>query len=42
MDLHKYKIYVKLDLVFIIVGPFVQIININYNNFIITIVPISY
>jgi len=36
MDLHKYKIDIKSDLVFVILGPFLQIININNYNFQIT------
>jgi len=41
MVLHKYKIDVKLDLVFIILGPILKIIYINNYNFLITIAPIS-
>lgn len=40
MVLHQYKIDIKLDLVLIIQGPNLQIFNINYYNFHITIVPI--
>jgi len=42
MVLHKYKIDVKLDLVFIILGQFLSIIYIDDYEFQITIVPISY
>lgn len=31
MILQRYKIDVKLDLVFIILGSFIEIINVNYD-----------